>query len=98
MITGIKKANKTTEIYTDEADKLYHIRTYNTDLKKRLTAYAGKYPELCRQTDDDECGGLAFEIDKHRFSFRLTEPYSDERKRKAHDDMVTVNLLGKGTK
>ena len=43
MITGIRKANKTTEIYTDEADKLYHISTYNTDLKKRLTAYAVKY-------------------------------------------------------
>ena len=35
---------------------------------------------LCKLTEDDENGGLRFEIDKHRVSIRLTAPYSEERK------------------
>jgi len=38
-------------------------------------------PELCQQTDDDEQGGLRFEIDKSRISIRLTAPYSAERRK-----------------
>lgn len=75
MITGIKKKNKLTEIWFDETGSAVNIRTYNTDLKKRLTAYAVKYPAHCRLTDDDECGCLTFEIDRRRFSVRLTAPY-----------------------
>ena len=44
MITGIKKKNKLTEIWFDETGSAVNIRTYNTDLKNRLTAYAAKYP------------------------------------------------------
>ena len=83
MRTGITKQEKTTDIWFDEKDPLIHIRTHNTDLKKRLTAFAAKYPQCCRQTDDDEQGGLTFEIEKGRFSFRLTAPYSAERRRAA---------------
>ena len=83
MRTGLTKQEKTTDIWFDEKDPLIHIRTHNTDLKKRLTAFAAKYPQCCRQTDDDEQGGLTFEIEKGRFSFRLTAPYSAERRRAA---------------
>ena len=44
MITGIKKKSKLTEIWFDETGSAVNIRTYNTDLKDRLTAYAAKYP------------------------------------------------------
>ena len=74
MITGIKKKNKLTEIWFNETDSAVTIRTYNTGLKNRLTAYAAKYPVHCRLTDDDECGCLTFEIDRRRFSVRLTAP------------------------
>ena len=57
--------------------------TYNPKLKKRLTAYAATYPDLCRLTEDDENGGLRFEIDKRRISIRLTAPYSEERRNAA---------------
>lgn len=83
MKTGLSKKQKTTSIYFDEASPIIEVQTHNTDLKKRLTAYAIKYPELCRQTDDDEQGGLTFEIQKGRFSFKLTAPYSEERRRAA---------------
>ena len=84
MRTGLTKQEKTTDIWFDEKDPLIHIRTHNTDLKNRLTAYAAAHPpQCCRQTDDDEQGGLTFEIEKGRFSFRLTAPYSAERRRAA---------------
>ena len=85
MITGIKKTHKTTEIFFDEASQWITVNTYNTDLKNRLTAYSKKHPDLCRLTDDYEDGGLSFEIAKGRFCFRLTEPYSDERRAAASD-------------
>ena len=45
-----------------------------------MTQYAAEHPDLCRQADDDEQGGLTFESDRRRFAIRLTSPYSDERR------------------
>lgn len=64
---------------------MIEVQTHNTDLKRRLTAFAVKYPECCRQIDDDEQGGLTFEIEKGRLSFRLTASYSEERKQAASE-------------
>lgn len=83
MRTGLTKKQKTTVIYFDEYGGMIEVQTHNTDLKKRLTQYAAAYPDLCRQTDDDEQGGPTFEIEKGRLSFRLTAPYSEERRRAA---------------
>ena len=91
MITGIKKKSKLTEIWFDETGSAVNIRTYNTDLKNRLTAYAAKYPAHCRLTDDDECGCLTFEIDRRRFPVRLTAPYSEDRRSKAKETMTAIN-------
>jgi len=81
MITGLTKKQKTTSIFFDEHSSTVEILTHNTDLKKRLKKYASEYPDLCRQTDDDGQGGLEFEIEKGRFSVRLTAPYSEARRR-----------------
>ena len=85
MKTRLKKSQKITEIFFDESSRWITVRTYNTDLKNRLTAYAKKHPALCRLTDDTEDGGLSFEVAKGRFCFRLTEPYSDERRAAASE-------------
>lgn len=85
MKTGLKKTQKTTEIYFNEATSWITVSTYNTSLKNRLTAYSEKYPKLCRQTDDTEDGGLTFEIMKGRFCFRLTEPYGEKRRAAASE-------------
>lgn len=85
MRTGLTKKEKTTAIYFDEYGNMIEVQTHNTDLKKRLTAFAKKHPECCRQIDDDEQGELTFEIEKGRLSFRLTAPYSEERKRAASE-------------
>ena len=91
MITNKKKNEKTTEIYFDETPAPVVIRTHNTALKKRLLAYTDKHPDLCRLTDDDELGYLSFEIDKDRFSIRLTAPYTEERRQLARAKMIEIN-------
>ncbi len=91
MITHKKKNEKTTEIYFDETPSAVVIRTHNTALKKRLIAFAAKFPNLCRLTDDDELGYLSFEIDKERFSIRLTAPYTEERRALARAKMIEIN-------
>ena len=91
MITNKKKNEKTTEIYFDETPAAVVIRTHNTALKKRLLIFAKKFPNLCRLTDDDELGYLSFEIDKDRFSIRLTALYTEERKAMARAKMNEIN-------
>ena len=84
MRTGLTKSQKITEICFDEKEPLIYIRTHNTDLKNRLTAYAAAHPGECRQTDaDPDTGCMEFVIRKGRFSFRLTAPYSEERRQAA---------------
>ena len=80
MKTGLTKKQKVTELYFNENDDLTEIYTHNTELKKRLLSYTAKYPDLCKQTDDNGQGGLRFEIAKERISIRLTAPYSQERR------------------
>ena len=96
MRTGLTKKQKTTMIYFDEQSRIIEMQTHNTDLKKRLTAFAAKYPQCCRQTDDDEQGGLTFEIEKRRLSFRLTAPYSEERRRAASEAAKKNSVNGMG--
>ena len=92
MKTGLTKKRKVTELYYNAKDPMAEIHTHDTGLKKRLLSYAAKHPGLCKQTDDDEQGGLWFEIDKRRISIRLTVPYSDSRKEKLARDARKENL------
>lgn len=99
MKTGLTKQEKTTDIWFDEKDPLIHIRTHNTDLKKRLAAYARQHPGECCQIDaDPETGCMEFDIVKGRFSFRLTAPYSEERRKaaskaaKAHSSNLSSHI------
>ena len=98
MRTGLTKRQKTTEIFFDETKSRFTVYTHNTDLKKRLTAYAERYPDHCTMTDEDsETGYKAFEIEKGRLSFRLTAPYSEERRRAASDYAKKVtNFMQQG--
>ena len=85
MRTGLTKKQKVTEVFYNAKDPTAEVYTHDTKLKKRLLAYAAKFPELCQKTDDDEQGGLRFEIDKSRISIRLTAPYTDDRRKAASE-------------
>lgn len=98
MKTGLSKKQKTTNIFFNEDSPMIEICTYNTDLKNRLTRYAVQHPGECRLIDDDGMGCMTFEIRKGRFGFKLTAPYSEER-RKAAGELAkkhTGNLKAKG--
>ena len=81
----MKKSQKETIVSFDEGSERVNVFTHNSDLKKRLKAFAKKYPKLCCMVDDDGIGGMAFEVDRKRFGFRLTAPYTVERKRAASE-------------
>ena len=85
MRTGLSKKQKATNIYFNESDNMIEVCTYNTALKNRLTEYAGKYPSECRLIDDDGNGCLTFEVNKGRSGFKLTAPYSEERRKAARE-------------
>ena len=89
MKTGLTKKQKVTEIYFNEKDAITEVYTHNTELKRRLLAYAERFPELCQQTEDNGQGGLRFEINKSRISIRLTAPYSEDR-RKAASELAKI--------
>ena len=95
MKTGLTKKQKVTEVYYNAKDPIAEVYTHDTKLKKRLLTYAAKFPELCQQTDDDEHGGMRFEIDKNRISIRLTAPYSKERRTKASQLATQNNIFSK---
>mgnify|MGYP003294633859 CR=1 FL=1 len=81
----MRKSQKETIVSFDESSERVNIFTYNADLKKRLTKFAEDYPKLCRLIDDNGIGGMAFEVDRKRFGFRLTAPYTAERKKAASE-------------
>ena len=81
----MKKKEKFTQGYFNEADPLMEIVTYNVNLKHRLSEYAKQFPDLCRITETDE-GRMGFEIDKHRCTLRLTKPYSEKRKQAIREE------------
>ena len=93
MRTGLTKKQKVTEVYYNVKDPTAEVYTHDTKLKKGLLEYAAKFPELSQQTDDDEQGGLRFEIDKSKISIRLTAPYSEERRNIASKLAIETNIF-----
>lgn len=95
MKTGLTKKQKVTELYFNAKDPMAEIYTHDTKLKRRLSEYAAKFPAICQITEDDEQGGLRFEIAKERISIRLTSPYSEERRSNARRWAKENGLRGK---
>ena len=82
----VTKEERETILRFDEADDIATIYTFNTGLKKRLAAFAEKYPDLCHLTVNDAVyGSVIYEIQKSRVSVRLIAPYSEERRRAASE-------------
>ena len=69
-----------------------HPRRSHTDAQYRFEEKAACLRrEVYKLTDDDELGCLSFEIDKKRFAYRITEPYTEERKALARAKMNEIN-------
>ena len=85
-MTRLTKIEKETIVLFNEGEDKANIYTHNAGLKKRLAAFAKKYPDLCRLEKSHEQGGVTYLLDKSRLSIRLQPPYSEERRRKASEN------------
>ena len=89
----LTKYEKETIILTSEGDDTYSVYTFNSALKRRLSEFAKKYPDLCYlESEDKKVGYQSYIIDKARLSIRITAPYSEERRRAAHDRAVRTGF------
>lgn len=88
----LTKYEKETVILFNEAENTASIYTYNTELKKRLANFAGKYPALCRAEKCNEEGGATYVMEKSRMSIRFTAPYSEKRRQQAREHVMKHNL------
>ena len=82
----LSKYEKETILLTSEGDDFYDIQVYDSRLKRRLTEFAAKYPDLCEMTRQDTDGCIFCIINKSRVSIRLIPPYSEERKNTAREN------------
>ncbi|MBP3855866.1 MAG: molecular chaperone [Ruminiclostridium sp.] len=82
----LSKYEKETILLTSEGDDFYDIQVYDSRLKRRLTEFAAKYPDLCEITRQDTDGCIFCIINKSRVSIRLIPPYSEERKNTAREN------------
>ena len=81
----LSKYEKETIILTSEGDETINIYTFNAVLKRRLEEYAQKYPELAKLERCSAEGSVSYVLEKSRVSIRLLPPYSEERKKAAHE-------------
>ena len=77
----LTKIEKETIVLFNEGEDKANIYTHNAGLKKRLAAFAKKYPDLCRLEKSNVQGGVSYELAKSRLSIR----YSEERRQKASE-------------
>ncbi len=85
MKTSLTKKQKTTTIHFNEDSPIIEVITYNTDLKNRLSTFANQHPKERKLIDDDEQGCKIFEVKNGRFGFKLTPPYTEERRKAASE-------------
>lgn len=93
-MSGLTKYEKETILLTNETDNFYEVYTFNSVLKKKLAAYAKRHSDLCSLRETTREGCVTYKVDKARLSIRLSEPYSEER-RKASSERAKKQGLGK---
>lgn len=77
----LSKYEKETIILTSEGDDTVKIYTFNVSLKRRLAAYAEKYPHLAKLDRWTEEGSVTYVLDRSRVSIRLLPPLSEKRRK-----------------
>ena len=79
------ETDEETIVLFNEGEDKANIYTHNAGLKKRLAAFAKKYPDLCRLEKSNVQGGVSYVLAKSRLSIRFLPPYSEERRQKASE-------------
>ncbi len=81
-MTRLTKIEKETIVLFNEGEDKANIYTHNAGLKKRLAAFAKKYPDLCRLEKSNVQGGVSYELAKSvclSVSCRLTVRNADRK-------------------
>jgi hypothetical protein len=84
----LTKAEQETILLTSEADNTVSVYTFNRKLKRRLSEYSQKYPELCRLVKEQQNGGVTYEIDKRRLVLRLSPPPSEKAQQASRANLL----------
>lgn len=80
------KYEKETVILYNQSKCRVNITTYDPVLRRKLTEYAAKHPDLCKRLDKGKYPDyVEYEIEKDRLSVRLLTPCSAERKKAASE-------------
>ncbi|WP_034212283.1 hypothetical protein [Lachnoanaerobaculum sp. MSX33] len=94
-MTKLTKYEKETILLSSEGDDYWELYTFNPTLKRRFAAYAKNHPDLCELKAITEEGSVTYRISKARLSIRLTEPYSEERRRASSERAKQSELMSK---
>lgn len=70
----LSKYEKETIILGNEKDDFYQIYTFNTDLRRRLSSFAKRYPALCQLKEINQEGGHTFVIAKDHLMIQTIKP------------------------
>lgn len=83
--TMTKYEKETVILYNQSKDRV-NITTYDPVLRRKLTEYASRHPDLCKRLDKGKYSDyVEYEIEKDRLSIRLLAPCSAERKKVASE-------------
>ncbi len=89
----LNKYEKETVILYNQSNDRVNITTYDPVLRRKLTEYAAKHPDLCKRLDKGKYPDyVEYEIDKDRLSVRFLTPYSEERRKAAAEQAKRLNL------
>lgn len=92
-MTRLSKYEKETILLTSEGDDTWDIYTFNPSLKRRMAAFAEKYPQCCRLKAITKEGSVTYQPEKSRVSIHLNAPVSEERKNALRSSMKSRGLL-----
>lgn len=79
----LTKYEQETIYLTSRGDDTVSIYTHEPELKRRMAAYAAKYPEYAKLEFQNDWGGVSYKFKKKRAVIRLVTPYSEEKKKAA---------------
>lgn len=91
-MSKLSSYEKETILLTSEGDDTWDIYTFNPALKRKLAAFAEKYPQLCRLKATTKEGSVTYLVEKSRVSLHLNAPMSEERKNALRSSMKLNGL------
>ena len=75
----LTKYEQETIYRTSRGEDEVSIYTYDPNLKRRMAAYAAKYPDCAQLEFENDWGGVSYKFQKKRAVIRLVPPYDDKR-------------------